>query len=117
MEGIEIMGDANPNPAPKPPEVGQPPKQVQLQLGEKEAEGIYANLVLITHSASEFIFDFARMVPGTPKAKVYSRIIMTPQNAKSLRQVLDRNLQNYEKKYGNIQVSASPEPSREIGFK
>lgn len=94
-----------------------PPKQVQVQLGETEAEGIYANLVLITHSTSEFVFDFARMVPGTAKAKVYSRIIMTPQNAKSLRSVLDRNIENFEKRHGKIQASSTQEPSREIGFK
>ncbi len=94
-----------------------PPKQVQVQLGETEAEGIYANLVLITHSASEFILDFARMVPGTPKAKVYSRIIMAPQNAKSLREVLDRNISGFEKRHGTIPVSANQEPPREIGFK
>ena len=96
---------------------GRPPQQVQVQLGEKEAEGIYANLVLITHSASEFVLDFARMVPGSPKAKVYSRIIMAPQNARMLRDVLQRNLEAYEKKHGKIALSGIPEPSREIGFK
>lgn len=110
------MGENPTEPQAKSPGAG-PPKQVQVQLGEKEAEGIYANLVLITHSASEFIFDFARMVPGTAKAKVYSRIIMTPQNAKSLRGVLDRNIENFEKRHGKIQASANQEPSREIGFK
>jgi hypothetical protein len=88
-----------------------------VQLGEKEAEGIYANLVLITHSPSEFVLDFARMLPGTPKAKVYSRIVMTPQNAKSLLGVLQRNLENYEKKHGKVTAAGTPEPSREIGFK
>jgi hypothetical protein len=86
-------------------------------LGEKEAEGIYSNLVLISHSASEFILDFARMLPGVPKAKVYARVIMTPQNAKSLMGVLQRNLENYEKKHGKIPAGGAPEPSREIGFK
>jgi hypothetical protein len=100
-----------------PPPAMRPATQVQVQLGEHEAEGIYSNLVLISHSASEFILDFARMLPGIPKAKVYSRIIMTPQNAMSLREVLQRNLQAYEEKHGKIPVSGPTEPSREIGFK
>ena len=99
------------------PTVARPTTQVQVQLGEQEAEGIYSNLVLVSHSASEFILDFARMLPGIPKAKVYARIIMTPQNATSLREVLQRNLQAYEEKHGKIPVSGMPEPSREIGFK
>ncbi len=112
-------GDAGDRPkAPRPgPPPGAPGQQVQVQLGEKEAEGIYSNLVLISHSASEFILDFARMLPGIPKAKVYSRIIMTPQNAKSLLGVLQRNLETYEKKHGKIPATGSAESSREIGFK
>ncbi len=102
-----------PEQAPPPAQ----PRQVQVQLGEKEAEGIYSNLVLISHSPSEFIIDFARMLPGVPKAKVYSRIVMTPQNAKSLLGVLQRNLEAYEKKHGKIPASGTLEPSREIGFK
>ncbi len=99
------------------PQMARPATQVQVQLGEQEAEGIYSNLVLVSHSASEFILDFARMLPGIPKAKVYSRIIMTPQNAMSLREVLQRNLQAYEEKHGKIPASVLSEPSREIGFK
>jgi hypothetical protein len=102
--------------APKPP-MARSPQQVQVQLGEKEAEGIYANLVLISHSASEFILDFARMLPGVPKAKVYARIVMTPQNAKSLLGALQRNLEAYEKAHGKIPAGAASEPPREIGFK
>ena len=86
-------------------------------LGEKEAEGIYSNLVLISHSPSEFILDFARVLPGIPKAKVYSRIVMTPQNAKSLHGVLQRNLETFEKKHGKIPAAGTPESTREIGFK
>ncbi len=102
---------------PPAPQVQRPGQQVQVQLGEKEAEGVYSNLVLVTHSASEFILDFARMLPGIPKAKVYSRIIMTPQNAKSLLGVLQRNLETYESKHGKVTAAGLPEPSREIGFK
>ncbi len=94
-----------------------PAKQVQVQLGEKEAEGIYANMVLISHSSSEFIFDFARLLPGSPKAKVYSRVVMHPQNAKSLFNVLQRNLNAFEEKHGTIELPGSNDSSREIGFK
>ena len=62
----------------KPPQ-GQ---QINIELGEKEAEGIYSNLAIITHSPAEFIIDFTRIVPGVPKAKVHARIITTPQHAK-----------------------------------
>ena len=100
-----------------PPAGARPSQQVKVELGEREAEGIYANLVLTTHSASEFIFDFARYLPGTPKAKVYARIVMTPQNAKSLLRVLQKNLEGYEQKHGKIPGAGEFPPSREIGFK
>ena len=61
----------------------KPQRQIAVDLGEKEAEGIYANLAIISHSPSEFIIDFARLLPGLPKAKVCARLIMTPQNAKA----------------------------------
>jgi len=96
---------------------GPSPKQVQVQLGEKEAEGIYANMVLLSHSSSEFIFDFARLLPGSPKAKVYSRVVMHPQNAKSLFNVLQRNLNAFEEKHGTIEIPGGNDTSREIGFK
>lgn len=57
-----------------------PGHPVQVEIGEKESEGIYSNFVLIAHSPSEFIIDFARMLPGLPKAKVFARIVMTPQH-------------------------------------
>ena len=59
----------------------QQPQQINIELGEKEAEGIYSNLAIITHSTAEFVIDFTRMLPGVPKAKVYARVIMTPQHA------------------------------------
>jgi hypothetical protein len=55
-------------------------QQLKIELGEKEAEGIYSNLAIITHSPAEFVIDFTRVVPGVPKAKVLSRIITTPQH-------------------------------------
>ena len=102
---------------PAAPLGARAPQQVQVELGEKEAEGLYSNLVLLTHSPSEFIFDFARLLPGRPKAKVYARIVMTPRNAKSLLGVLQKNLEKYEKAHGAIPSPGDFPPPREIGFK
>jgi hypothetical protein len=92
-------------------------RQLQIELGEKESEGVYSNLALMTHSPAEFIIDFARIVPGAQKAKVYSRIIMTPQHAKSLLEVLEKNVKAFEEKHGPIR-KAGPEdqPKGDIGF-
>jgi hypothetical protein len=79
-------------------------QQVNIELGEKEAEGIYSNLAIITHSPAEFIIDFTRILPGVPKAKVFSRVIMTPQHAKLLVSALKDNIQKYESKFGEIKV-------------
>ena len=79
-------------------------KQINIELGEAEAEGTYSNLVLITHSPAEFVLDFTRVLPGKPKAKVYSRIIMAPQHAKSLLRALGDNVKKYEAQFGEIKV-------------
>jgi len=79
-------------------------QQINLEFPEKEAEGIYSNWVLITHSPSEFILDFARLLPGQAKTKVYARIIMTPQHVKLLQQALDDNVKKYEGQFGAIKV-------------
>ena len=91
--------------------------QLQVELGEREAEGIYSNVVFIAHSASEVIMDFARALPGLPKAKVYARVIVTPQHAKSLLQALEQNLKNYESQFGAIKVPGDPPRNKEMGFK
>jgi hypothetical protein len=91
--------------------------QIQVELGEKEAEGIYSNLVFIAHSASEVILDFARALPGLPKAKVYARVILTPQHARSLLAALEQNLKTYEGQFGAIKVAGEPQPSKGLGFK
>ena len=80
----------------------QKPQQINVELGEKEAEGTYSNLAIITHSQAEFIFDFTRILPGIPKAKVQSRIIMTPQHAKMLLKALGDNIAKFENQYGEI---------------
>ena len=95
---------------------GQPQAQIQVELGEKEAEGIYSNVVCIAHSPSEVILDFARALPGLQKAKVYARVILTPQHAKSLLMALDQNLKNYEGQFGAIKLPGEPR-GKELGFK
>jgi hypothetical protein len=93
-----------------------PPQQINIELGESEAEGIYSNLVLISHSPAEFIFDFARMLPGKSKAKVYSRIIKAPQHAKSFLLALQDNIRKYEEQYGEIKLQGVEEKQKNIGF-
>lgn len=70
--------------------------QIQIELSDEIAQGIYANLAVIAHSSSEFILDFIRIVPGLPKAKVQSRIILTPDNAKRLMFALQDNIRKYD---------------------
>jgi hypothetical protein len=80
------------------------PQQINIELGEKEAEGIYSNLAIITHSPAEFVVDFTRVLPGVPKARVHARIIMTTQHAKLLLHALQDNIAKYESKFGEIKV-------------
>ena len=95
----------------------KPPQQrITLDLGEKEAEGIYSNLTLISHSPAEFILDFARLVPGMAKSKVHARIIMTPQSAKALMKSLEINIEKFESKHGEIKLAGQPDGSQSIGF-
>jgi hypothetical protein len=94
----------------------QAPQQINIELGENEAEGAYSNLVLITHSPAEFVFDFARVLPGKPKAKVYARIIKAPQHAKSFLLALQDNIKKYEEQYGEIKLYGSDNKSKSIGF-
>ncbi|MCB0804580.1 MAG: DUF3467 domain-containing protein [Bacteroidales bacterium] len=82
-------------------------KQINIELSDEMAEGIYSNLAIITHSHSEFVVDFIKMMPGIPKAKVKSRIILTPQHAKRLFKALQDNIQKFERLHGEIEVSES----------
>lgn len=91
------------------------PGKVQIELPEEIAEGIYANLVAIVHSASEFVLDFIRAVPGAPKAKVQTRVIMTPLNAKNLMLALKDNIKKYEDKFGEIKLGEA-KTDKIIGF-
>jgi len=89
-------------------------RRINVELGEKEAEGIYANMAMITHSPSEFIIDFARLMPGSTRSKVQARIIMTPQNLKSFHNALKDNIDKYEGQYGTIPSYRKEE--KNIGF-
>jgi hypothetical protein len=93
------------------------PGQMKVQIDLAGVEGTYSNLVLLAHSASEFILDFARLMPGVPKAKVYARIIMTPQNAKALHRVLEDKIEGYEKAFGKIRSEDPSATKGDIGFK
>ena len=92
-------------------------KTVQIDL--TGVEGVYSNLTLLAHSASEFIIDFARMEPGIPKAKIHSRVIMTPQNAKLLLRALESKIAAFEANFGTIQSPPrmGGDPNGDIGFK
>jgi hypothetical protein len=92
------------------------PRQLQIELPENVAEGIYANFAVITHSPSEFVVDFARMVPGAPKAKVQARVIMTPMNTKLLLKALEENIKKFEEKFGEIKMPDNSENKGAIGF-
>ena len=91
-------------------------QQLQIELGEKEAEGIYSNLAIITHSPAEFIIDFTRVTPGVPKARVLSRIIMTPQHMKLLIGAIKENLDRYEGQYGEVRVEGA-QANHPFGFR
>jgi hypothetical protein len=91
-------------------------QQINIELGDHEAEGIYSNLVLITHSPAEFIFDFARVLPGKTKAKVYARIIKAPQHAKSFLMALQDNVKKYEEQHGEIKLHGVDNRQKTIGF-
>lgn len=76
--------------------------QINIELTEETAEGVYSNLAMIAHSNSEFVIDFIRLMPGVPKAKVKSRVIITPEHAKRLLLALKDNINKYEEVFGHI---------------
>jgi uncharacterized protein (DUF1778 family) len=79
--------------------------QINIELSEEIAEGVYANLAIITHSSSEFVLDFIRVMPGVPKAKVKSRVILTPEHAKRLLSALEDNVEKFEAANGRIKIN------------
>ena len=92
------------------------PRQVNVEI-PTELEAVYSNFVMLTHSPSEVVLDFARLLPRTPKAKVHARIIMTPMNAKLLHKALEVNLAKFEERYGEIKLTEQAfEEHRPMGF-
>lgn len=89
--------------------------QINIELNEEVAMGTYSNLAIITHSPAEIISDFIQMMPGMPKGKVRSRIIMTPQNAKRYLKALQDNIQKYEQTFGVIEDHEPPMPPMNFG--
>jgi hypothetical protein len=78
--------------------------QMQIELPQEVAQGEYANFAIITHSSSDFILDFARMLPGLPKMQVKSRVILAPEHAKRLLGALQENIVRYEREFGPIKI-------------
>ncbi|MBW6458659.1 MAG: DUF3467 domain-containing protein [FCB group bacterium] len=79
-----------------------PAKRIEININEKTAQGIYANLQIVTHSPTEFVLDFCQLLPGLPKANVVSRLILSPQHAKALMKTLAANIGRYEQHFGEI---------------
>ena len=90
--------------------------QLNIELSEEIAQGIYSNLAIITHSSSEFVIDFVRIMPGIPKANVKSRVILTPEHAKRLLMAMQDNIQKYESMHGTIKVQAGHEQMMPMNF-
>jgi len=87
------------------PQEGQ---QLNIELNEETAAGVYANLAMINHSPTEFVVDFIQVMPGMPKAKVRSRVILTPQHAKRLVKALAENVKRFENQFGDIKDTEMP---------
>ncbi len=97
-----------------------PKKGIDLELDEATAQGHYANLAIISHSATEFVIDFAAIMPGVPKAKIKSRIVLGPEHAKRLLMTLQDNITRYESSVGRIDIrggqASSDDGGLTIGF-
>jgi predicted transcriptional regulator len=94
----------------------QKQQEINVELPEEIAEGIYSNLAIITHSNSEFILDFIRLVPNVAQAKVKSRLILTPQHAKRLYAALGDNIRRYEEAFGTIKIVDNGNPPFPMNF-
>ncbi len=86
-------------------------QQINIELDSDVSSGEYANFVVVTHSPAEFVLDFTRILPGVPKAKIHSRIIMAPQHAKTFLRALNDTITEFESKNGEIKL-----PKKEEGF-
>lgn len=94
--------------ASKPPPGSQ---QIQIDLDEATAQGIYCNLVLINHTDAEFILDFAFLQPSAPQARVRARILSSPKHTKRLLRALETNIQRYEERFGKIEDGPATDPT------
>ena len=94
------------------PQEGQ---QLNIELNEETAAGVYANLAMINHSPTEFVVDFIQVMPGMPKAKVRSRVILTPQHAKRLIRAMEENVQRFEASHGAITETEQPHVPIQFG--
>jgi len=90
---------------------------LDIELDETTAQGNYSNLAIISHSTSEFIIDFATVLPGVPKARVKSRVILTPEHAKRLLLSLQENITRYESNVGKIHIPQPRSPAEPFGPK
>ena len=90
-------------------------QQLNIELSDDVAAGIYSNLAVISHSGSEFVVDFIQMMPNMPQARVRSRIVMTPQNTKRLMRALAENVQRYEAQFGRINDDQANFPPTNFG--
>lgn len=93
-----------------------PANQLNIELPEDIAEGIYSNLAIISHSHSEFVLDFIRLMPNVPKAKVKARVILTPQHAKRLLKAMADNIKKFESQFGVIDEMADHQPFPPMNF-
>ncbi len=91
--------------------------QLQIELKEEVAEGVYVNLAIIGHASSEFVLDFVRVMPGLPKAVVKSRVILAPEHAKRLWYALGDNIAKYEQSFGSIKLPEEPLMPPIVGVK
>lgn len=87
---------------------------LQIELSQDVAQGEYANFAIITHSSSDFVIDFARVLPGVPKSQVKSRVILAPEHAKRLLGALQENIMRYEREFGQIKIPNQPQGPRTI---
>jgi hypothetical protein len=92
-----------------------PDGRLNVELNEEIAEGIYSNLAIINHSPSEFVVDFLKVMPGVPKARVKSRLVLTPQHAKRLLRALNDNIQRFEEQHGEIKDTEQPQIPMSFG--
>ena len=91
-------------------------RQLKIELDENSSQGEYVNFAVVSHSPAEFILDFIRMLPGMPKAKVKSRVILTPEHAKRFKIALNDNIQRYEKSNGIIETNEPPKIPLNFGL-